>query len=180
MIESIINIAASLASAGYYVYHFNKECVTGSQRQTLFTAENPSDVIMCQSEKTPTICFEVETKTNPEKIMNFAYKVYGSNINKSWKEENRTISKWIEPITTPDMKSNSVSEVLHKYRSENWDSYPNSIWIVASKGNIGIAIISPLEEDMRIWKTYIREGEAMWVPKGWFMKLYVEDLAVIV
>ncbi len=174
-----MNIIASLGSAGYYIFHFNKECVTGSQRQTLFTAENPSDVALCQTEKTPVLCFGVETKTNPEKIMNFAYKVFGSNINKPWKEENKSISKWIEPIITPDMKPNSPSEVLHKHHSENWESYNKSFWLIASKGNVGIAIISPLEGDMRIWKTYIREGEAIWIPTGWSIKVWVEDLAII-
>lgn len=180
MIESIMNIVASLASAGYYIYHFNKECVTGSQRQTLFTAENPSDVTICQTEKTPTVCFGVETKTNPEKIMNFAYKVYGSNINKPWKEQNKSISKWIEPIITPDMKRSSPSEVLHKYHSNNWENYSNNIWIVASKGSVGVAIISPLEGDMRIWKTYIREGEAIWIPTGWSFIVHVEELAIVI
>lgn len=176
----MINIVASLLSSGYYIYYFNKECVTGTKKQTLFTSESPTDVAICQNEKTPTVCFNVETKTNYEKIMSFAYKVFGSNTHKSWKDSNNLISGWVEPILTPDMKSAKPSKIFHKYQSDNWESNDKASWLISSKNNIGIALISPLEDDMRIWKTYIREGEAIWIPKGWFMKISVEDLAIMI
>ena len=77
------------------------------------------------------------------------------------------------------MKPTQATEVLHKYHSQSWESYNKSFWLIASKSNVGIAIISPLEGDMRIWKTYIRQGEAIWIPNGWSIKVWVEDLAII-
>ena len=102
MLSNIMNIIPSLCATGYYIHKFNKECVTGSQRQTLFMAENKEDVTLCKQEKVPIVCFKIKLKTDKDKIMNLAQKTYGSNISKPWKEENREISKWSDPVLTPD------------------------------------------------------------------------------